>query len=145
MKLDLKNGFKSVYFIGIGGVSMSGLAQILNQEGKNVSGSDMKESDATNKLKSLGIKVNIGHKAENITDGIDLVVYTVAIKEDNPELLEAEKKGILCVERAVLLGNIMDNYNKSIAVAGTHGKTTTSSMLSEIMLQADKNPTITIG
>ena len=92
MKLDLKNGFKSVYFIGIGGVSMSGLAQILNQEGKNVSGSDMKESDATNKLKSLGIKVNIGHKAENITDGIDLVVYTAAVKEDNPELLEAEKK-----------------------------------------------------
>ena len=145
MKLDLKNGFKSVYFIGIGGVSMSGLAQILNQEGKNVSGSDMKESDATNKLKSLGIKVNIGHKAKNITDGIELVVYTAAVKEDNPELLEAEKKGILCVERAVLLGNIMDNYNKSIAVAGTHGKTTTSSMLSEIMLQAGKNPTITIG
>ena len=145
MKLDLKNGCKNIYFIGIGGVSMSGLAQILNKEGIHVSGSDMKQSDATDKLVSLGIKVNIGHKAENIVDGTDLVVYTAAVKSDNPELVEAEKKGILCVERAVLLGNIMDNYKKSIAVAGTHGKTTTSSMLSEIMLQADKNPTITIG
>ncbi len=145
MKLDLKNGCKNVYFIGIGGVSMSGLAQILNKEGVHVSGSDMKQSDATDKLVSLGIKVNIGHKAENIVDGIDLVVYTAAVKDDNPELVAAEKKGILCVERAVLLGSIMDNYEKSIAVAGTHGKTTTSSMLSEIMLQAGKNPTITIG
>ena len=145
MKLDLKNSFRNVYFIGIGGVSMSGLAQILFKEGLNVSGSDMKESDATKKLKSLGINVNTGHKAENITDRIDLVVYTAAVKSDNPELIRAQEMGILCVERAVLLGNIMDNYDKSIAVAGTHGKTTTSSMLSEIMLQAGKNPTITIG
>ena len=145
MKLDLNNSIKNVYFIGIGGVSMSGLAEILFKEGINVSGSDMKASPATEKLEKDGIKVNIGHKAENITNGIDLVVYTAAVKSDNPELLAANEKGILAVERAVLLGNIMDCYKKSIAVAGTHGKTTTSSMLSEITLYSGKNPTITIG
>jgi len=144
MKLDF-NRYKNIYFIGIGGVSMSGLAEILYIKGLTVSGSDMKESDATKKLKADGITVHIGHSAENITDGIDLVVYTAAVKNTNPEYIAAEQKGILTVERSVLLGNIMDWYEKSIAVAGTHGKTTTSSMISEIMLAAGKDPTITIG
>ncbi|MCI1958952.1 MAG: UDP-N-acetylmuramate--L-alanine ligase [Clostridia bacterium] len=144
MKLDF-NKYKNIYFIGIGGVSMSGLAEILYIKGLNVSGSDMKESDATKKLVSSGITVHIGHSAKNITDDINLVVYTAAIKSSNPEIIAAKEKGILTVERAVLLGNIMDWYEKSIAVAGTHGKTTTSSMIAEIMIAAKKDPTITIG
>lgn len=145
MKLDFENKYKNVYFIGIGGVSMSGLAEILVQKGIKVSGSDMKKGASTIKLENLGVKINYGHKAENITDDIDLVVYTAAIKDDNPELVAARAKGIDAVERAVLLGSIMSHYPNSIAVAGTHGKTTTTSMISEILLAADADPTITIG
>jgi len=145
MKLDFENKYKNIYFVGIGGVSMSGLAEILVQKGLKVSGTDIKESASTKKLENLGIKINYGHAYENITPDIDLVVYTAAVKEDNPELVSARDKGIDCVERAVLLGSIMDDYARSIAVAGTHGKTTTTSMISEILLAADADPTITIG
>jgi UDP-N-acetylmuramate--alanine ligase len=145
MKLDFENKYKSIYFIGIGGVSMSGLAQILLQKGLKVSGSDMKKSPSTQRLEKLGVNINYGHKYENILDSIDLVVYTAAVKEDNPEIMAAKDKNITVVERAVLLGSIMDNYSRSIAVAGTHGKTTTTSMVSEILLAADADPTITIG
>lgn len=145
MKLDFENTYKSIYFIGIGGVSMSGLAEILLQKGLTVSGSDMKKSASTQRLEKLGVKINYGHNYENINDNIDLVVYTAAVKEDNPEILAAKDKNITVVERAVLLGSIMDDYSRSIAVAGTHGKTTTTSMISEILLAADADPTITIG
>ena len=133
MKLDFENTYKSIYFIGIGGVSMSGLAEILLQKGLTVSGSDMKKSASTQRLEKLGVKINYGHNYENINDNIDLVVYTAAVKEDNPEILAAKDKNITVVERAVLLGSIMDDYSRSIAVAGTHGKTTTTSMISEIL------------
>jgi UDP-N-acetylmuramate--alanine ligase len=134
-----------VHFIGIGGISMSGLAEILLERGFTLSGSDSKESDLTRTLAAKGATVFYGQKASNIIDGIDLVVYTAAIHPDNPEFAAAKEKNIPMLSRAELLGQIMDNYQKSIAVAGTHGKTTTTSMMSEILLAADADPTITVG
>ncbi len=134
-----------IYFIGIGGISMSGLAEILVDRGCRVSGTDLKETPVIKHLQSLGIQVNFGHKKENITDDVDLIVYTAAIHPDNPELEAANEKGIPLMDRAHLLGEIMGEYANSIAVAGTHGKTTTTSMASEILLAADTDPTITVG
>lgn len=134
-----------IYFIGIGGISMSGLAEILKDRGCQVSGTDIKESDVTKHLESLGITIHYGHRAENITDDIDLVVYTAAIHPGNPELEAAKEKQIPLMDRARLLGQIMEEYQYSVAVAGTHGKTTTTSMVSEILLEAEKDPTITVG
>ena len=134
-----------IYFIGIGGISMSGLAEILVDRGCRVSGTDLKESPVVKHLQNLGIQVNFGHRKENITDDVDLVVYTAAIHPDNPELVAANEKGIPLMDRAHLLGEIMGEYGNSIAVAGTHGKTTTTSMVSEILLAADTDPTITVG
>lgn len=134
-----------IFFIGIGGISMSGLAEILKDRGCQVSGTDIKESDVTKHLESLGISIHYGHRAENITDDIDLVVYTAAIHPGNPELEAAKEKQIPLMDRARLLGHIMEEYQYSVAVAGTHGKTTTTSMVSEILLEAEKDPTITVG
>ena len=134
-----------VHFMGIGGISMSGLAEILLSEGFEVSGSDVKASPLTEKLTELGAKIAIGQRAENIKDGMQLLVYTAAISPDNAEFQEAQKKGIPMLKRAELLGQIMKNYRMPIAVSGTHGKTTTTSMISEILLGADKDPTITVG
>lgn len=136
---------KHIYFIGIGGISMSGLAEILAEKGCLVSGTDIKETPVTKHLQSLGIKINFGHRAENITDDVDLVVYTAAIHPDNPEYQAAQAKQIPLMDRARLLGEIMAEYEDSIAVAGTHGKTTTTSMVSEILLAANTDPTITVG
>lgn len=143
-KVDFKNPCR-VYFMGIGGISMSGLAEILIQEGFRVSGSDMKESDIIDTLRGMGADIHIGQVADNISDDIDLVVYTAAIKETNPEFMEVMRRSIPMLTRAQLLGQIMDNYRYGIAVSGTHGKTTTTSMLSHILLQADTDPTISIG
>ena len=134
-----------VHFIGIGGISMSGLAEILAEEGFTISGSDSKESDLTRHLESKGIQIFYGQKAANIIPGIDLVVYTAAIREDNEEWIAAKEKQLPMLTRAELLGQIMDNYERSIAVSGTHGKTTTTSMISHILLAADTDPTITVG
>ena len=134
-----------VHFIGIGGISMSGLAEILLERGFTVSGSDSHRSELTDKLESHGAQVFYGQKAENIIEGIDVVVYTAAIHPDNPEYMEAEAKGLPMLSRAEFLGQIMRNYQESIAIAGTHGKTTTTSMVSEILMDAKKDPTITVG
>ena len=134
-----------VYFVGIGGISMSGLAQILASEGFTVSGSDRSESAATKELQDSGIKVFIGQRAENITDDIDLAVFTAAIHPDNPEYIAVHEKGIPSLSRAELLGQLMKNYHLPVAVSGTHGKTTTTSMLSDILLCADVDPTLSIG
>lgn len=134
-----------VHFIGIGGISMSGLAEILLKEGFTVSGSDSKESELTRHLESAGAKVHYGQCAENIVPGIDAVVYTAAIHPDNPEYAAAVRAGIPLLARAELLGQIMRNYRHAIAVSGTHGKTTTTSMLSLILLEAQKDPTISVG
>lgn len=134
-----------VHFIGIGGISMSGLAEVLLQQGFIISGSDARESELTAHLEQLGVSVFYGQKAENIQAGIDLVVYTAAIHPDNPEFQAAKSAGIPMLTRADLLGQIMRNYASAIAVAGTHGKTTTTSMLSAILLKADTDPTISVG
>lgn len=134
-----------VHFIGIGGISMSGLAEILLEENFQISGSDMKASAMTDKLASLGASIMIGQKASNITDDIDLVVYTAAIHPDNPEFCAVKEHGIPMLTRAQLLGQMMDNYKNPIAVSGTHGKTTTTSMLTHVLLAAKKDPTISVG
>ena len=134
-----------VHFIGIGGISMSGLAEILLQEQFTVSGSDSRESDITRLLESLGAKVVIGQQASNITEDIDLIVYTAAIHPDNPEYAAAAASGKPMLTRAQLLGQVMSNYRYPVAVAGTHGKTTTTSMLTHILLAADSDPTISVG
>lgn len=134
-----------VHFIGIGGISMSGLSEILLKEGFTISGSDMKASDITAHLESLGAEIQIGQRGSNITPDIDLVVYTAAIHPDNEEYAAAVQAGIPMMTRAALLGQIMANYKRSIAVSGTHGKTTTTSMLSHILLEACTDPTISVG
>lgn len=133
-----------IHFIGIGGISMSSLAHILLHSGKKVSGSDTAKTHLTDELEALGAKISIGQSAENITNP-DLVVYTAAISDDNEELCAARNKGIRCIERAYLLGEIMKRYGMPIAVSGTHGKTTTTSMLTHVLLSADADPTVTVG
>lgn len=135
---------RHVHFIGIGGSSMSGLAEILLSQGYRVSGSDIKSSKATQKLENKGAQVTIGHKAENITNP-DLVVYTVAVKDENPEMVRSRELKIPVIDRAELLGLLMKRYSFGIAVAGTHGKTTTTSMITTIMLEAGTDPTAHIG
>lgn len=137
----------NVYFIGIGGISMSGLAMVLADRGFKVTGSDRQESEATAELTNAGIKVNIGQSASNIEgiDSPDLVVYTAAIHPDNPEYAAAKRLDIPMLTRAELLGQIMKHYYLPVNVAGTHGKTTTTAMVSKIMLEGKLDPTISIG
>lgn len=134
-----------IHFIGIGGISMSGLAEILIEEGFTVSGSDAKESSLTQKLTRMGARIYYGQRASNITDDIDCVVYTAAIRRDNAELMEAVARKIPMLTRAELLGQLMKNYDMPIAVSGTHGKTTTTSMISHILLEGDPDPTVSVG
>lgn len=134
-----------IHFIGIGGISMSGLAEILLEEGFTISGSDSRESDLTRRLADSGAHIIYGQSAANITDDIDVVVYTAAIHPDNPEFTCASVKGLPMLTRAQLLGQIMKNYQIPIAVSGTHGKTTTTSMASHILMEAGCDPTISVG
>ena len=134
-----------VHFIGIGGISMSGLAEVLLQEGFTISGSDSQRSELTRHLEEKGATVFYGQTADNIKPGIDVVVYTAAIHPDNAEFAAARSAGIPMLTRAELLGEIMRNYKTAIAVAGTHGKTTTTSMISMILLEAQADPTISVG
>ena len=143
-KIDFKHPVH-VHFIGIGGISMSGLAEILLREKFTISGSDAKESALTVHLEKLGAAVFYGQKASNIIEGIDVVVYTAAIHEDNEEYQAAVKKGLPMLSRAELLGQLMTNYDMPIAISGTHGKTTTTSMLSHILLAQNMDPTISVG
>jgi len=134
-----------IHFIGIGGISMSGLARLLTSRGFTVSGSDWHESDLTKELEALGIRVAIGQRAENITKDIDLVVYTAAVHSDNEEFCAAQAANIPLMPRSVLLGQIMKQYPHSVGIAGTHGKTTTTSILSVLLLAGELDPTITVG
>ncbi len=143
-KIDFSHPLR-VHFIGIGGISMSGLAEILLQENFQVSGSDAHESPLTKRLEEKGATIYIGQRASNIEDSIDLVVYTAAIHPDNPEYACVVKKGIPLLTRAELLGQIMANYSMPIAVSGTHGKTTTTSMISHMLLEGGCDPTVTVG
>ena len=140
----IKDKDKKIHFIGIGGISMSGLAAVLLNSGFKVSGSDFKDSPIVEKLKASGAEIYIGHKRENIKN-VDLVVYTAAIPSDNPELLEAQEKNIALMDRAEFLGEIMKGHKYNVAVSGTHGKTTCTSMLSHVTLAGNLDPTILVG
>lgn len=135
---------KHIHMIGIGGSSMSGLAELLVKEGYHVSGSDRSNGYALEKLRKLGVTVHVGHAPENV-HGADLVVYTAAILPDNPERVEMERLGLPNMERAELLGQLMEGYAQAVGVCGTHGKTTTTSMLSQILVECGKDPTVHIG
>ena len=134
-----------IHFIGIGGISMSGFAELLHSEGFTISGSDQNETKITKHLESLGIQVSYGQRGENITSDIDLIVYTAAISKDNPEYIASVESGIPMIDRAEMVGQVMKNYERAIAVSGTHGKTTTTSMISQVLLAAQMDPTISVG
>lgn len=134
-----------VHFIGIGGISMSGLAELLYKNGFKISGSDAKRSDVTKHLEALGIDVSYGQRPSNIPKETDCVVFTAAIKPDNEEFVAAGERNLPMLERAELLGQIMLYFKSSIGIAGTHGKTTTTSMLSLILIDAGKDPTVSVG
>lgn len=136
---------KKVYFIGIGGISMSGLAHILNASDYIVSGSDQQQNQQTEELIQEGIKINKEQIKENITKEIDLVIYTAAIRSDNPEYIRSKELEIPMWSRAKLLGYIISHYEKSICISGTHGKTTTTSMTSHLLMQLGIKPTISVG
>ena len=141
---ELLNHIKRIHFIGIGGSGMCPLAEILRSEGFELSGSDMNEGETLDRIKSYGIPVYMGHAAENIK-GAELVVYSAAIKETNPERKAASEQGIPCIERSVMLGVVTRRYKRSIAVSGTHGKTTTTAMLSQILIGSGFDPSAIIG
>jgi UDP-N-acetylmuramate--alanine ligase len=133
-----------VHCIGIGGIGLSAIAEILLNEGYRVSGSDMKESETTDRLISRGANVYLGHRAKNISDA-DLVVYSVAVPKNNPELEAAGEQGIPTVTRAQILGELMARKKNSVAVAGAHGKTTTTAMIALVLKNSGKDPTILVG
>ena len=143
MSLNI-NKDHNIHFIGIGGVSMSGLAEILLHRGYKVSGSDMNASPITEHLKNIGATIYIGQKKENLNN-VGAVVYTAAISEDNEELIAARKLNVPLFNRAQFLGEIMKDFHHNIAVSGTHGKTTTTSMYSHVLLSAELDPTILVG
>jgi UDP-N-acetylmuramate--alanine ligase len=136
--------YKHVHCIGIGGIGLSAIAEIFLSRGYWVSGSDMKESEVTEKLQQAGAMVFIGHAGSNV-QGADLVVYSSAVSQDNPELITAMENGIPVANRAEVLGALMSEYTNSIAIAGTHGKTTTTSMVSLILENYGLDPTVLVG
>jgi UDP-N-acetylmuramate--alanine ligase len=139
----MKHAVKHIHFVGIGGAGMSGIAEILHNLGYAVSGSDQNEGAVTRRLVSLGIRVAVGHAAENIT-GAEAVVTSTAVKGDNPEVLAARAKRIPVVPRAVMLAELM-RLKRGIAIAGTHGKTTTTSLVTSVLAEAGVDPTFVIG
>ena len=136
--------YKNIHFIGIGGSGMCPLAEILNAEGFNITGSDMNDSDTLDRIKSYGIKVFMNHSAENVVN-VDLIVYSAAIKDTNPELVYASEHNIPVMERCDMLGVVTSRYNRSIAVSGTHGKTTTTGMITQVLIGSGFSPSSIIG
>ena len=141
---DILSQVQKIHFIGIGGSGMCPIAEILLHKGYLLSGSDTAESDTLARIRGYGIPVFMGQKAENV-DGAELVVYSAAIKQDNPELAAAKRKGIPTVERSVMLGMVTRRFPDTVAVAGTHGKTTTTAMTTQILLEAGLDPSAIIG
>ena len=136
---------KYVFFVGIGGIGMSGIAELLLNLGFNVSGSDINENENITRLKNLNIDVKIGHSPSNINQDTDVLVYSSAVPVENPEIVRARQKGIPIIRRAEMLGELISVKETSIAVSGTHGKTTTSSMIGTILAYAKKDPTMVVG
>lgn len=143
-KLDFSHPC-SLYFVGIGGISMCCLAELLADAGFRVQGSDRTKSHLTDVLESKGITVHIGQRAQNIPQDVDCAVFTGAIHPDNPEYIAVQERNIPRLTRGELMGQIMKNYRIPIGISGTHGKTTTTSMVSEILLKADTDPTLSVG
>ena len=144
-KINLGNAITKVHFIGIGGISMSGLAEVLKRDGYTVTGSDNSQTAITDHLQSVGIPVAFPNAAANIPPDADMIVYTAAIRPDNPEFIAARETGKPMLERAALLGLMLQGYDKAICVAGSHGKTTATMFMTEILLEAGLDPTISIG
>ena len=142
--IDILTKYKNIHMIGIGGVSMSGIAAILKNFGFHVTGSDANDSDSIKLLKDKGIKVTVGHNLEDISKA-DVVVYSAAIKQDDPEMLQAKKLNIETIERADFLGILTRCFKDTICISGTHGKTTTTSMVSLCFIEALKDPSIQVG
>jgi UDP-N-acetylmuramate--alanine ligase len=140
---DFMTSFRRVHFIGVGGVGMSGIAEVLKNLGYSVSGSDRAPSPTTERLARLGVEVHIGHSASNI-DGADVIVTSSAIRQDNPEIVAAQAARVPMVPRAEMLGELM-RFRRGIAIAGTHGKTTTTSLVASVLAEADYDPTFVIG
>lgn len=143
-KIDF-NTPKTAYFIGIGGISMSAFAELLHSMGFTIHGSDRTKSEITKHLEGLGLKIVYEQTGDNITSDIDFVVYTAAISKDNPEFVKATELGLPMMERASMVGQVMKNYSTAVAVSGTHGKTSTTSIASHIMIEAGMDPTISVG
>lgn len=141
--MDILNK-NNYHFIGVGGIGVSAIARMLFLQNKKVSGSDIASSEITDDMEKLGINVFIGQKAENINSGVEVVIYTVAIKDNNLELLEARKKGITCVSYPEALGELSKDMF-TIAVSGTHGKTTTTAMIGHILKEVGMDPTVIVG
>lgn len=141
--INLSN-INHAHCIGIGGIGLSAIAEILLERGCTVTGSDMKESDITDKLIKKGAHIFLGHRDRNV-EGAQLVIYSAAVSDENPEIVRAKELGIPCVSRAEALGALMNEYENSIAISGTHGKTTTTSMVSLILKDAGLDPTILVG
>ena len=141
---DILSNVKKIHFVGIGGSGMCPIAEILYHRDFQLTGSDTNESDTLARIRSYGIPVSMGHKAENVGDA-ELVVYTAAVKADNPELVAARAKGIPVVERSVMLGMVTRRYPNPVAVSGTHGKTTTTALITQILINAGIDPTAIIG
>ncbi|MCX8027542.1 MAG: UDP-N-acetylmuramate--L-alanine ligase [Thermodesulfovibrionales bacterium] len=137
------NKFRAIHFVGIGGIGMSGIAEVLHNLGYEITGSDIKQSDTTKRLHSIGIKVKIGHEAENIGNA-HVVVISSAVKSDNPEVVEAKRRGIPVIPRAEMLAEL-GRLKYGILIAGAHGKTTTTSLLSTLMSDGGFDPTVVIG
>ena len=141
---NLLDTIRRMHFVGIGGSGMCPMAEILHHRGYTITGSDINESDTLERIRGYGIKVSMGHRAENIGDA-ELVVYTAAAKQDNPELVAAREKGIPTLERSIVLGMLTDQFQNTIAVSGTHGKTSTTGMLTQILIEAGEDPSAVIG
>lgn len=136
---------KVCHLVGIGGVSMSPLAEVLSGMGLIIHGSDMNEGENVKRLEDKNIRVFIGHRAENITPDVDFLVRTAAVHDDNPEIIEAHRRGVPVFERTQAWGCIMRDYRNALCIAGTHGKTTTTSMSTHILMAAQQDPTVMIG
>ncbi|MBP9687313.1 UDP-N-acetylmuramate--L-alanine ligase [Candidatus Woesebacteria bacterium] len=143
MNLNL-NTINSVHFIGIGGIGVSAIAHLMQLNGKRVSGSDMADSPVIERLRNKGIKISIGHNAYNITKETDLVIYSIAVKDTNPEIIEAKEKSITLLSYPQALSSLSKNL-QTIAISGTHGKTTTTAMLANVLMAAQFNPTVIVG
>jgi len=135
----------NIFFVGIGGIGMSGIAELLMNLRFNISGSDISENENVKRLRGMGVDIRIGHNINNVTNDIDVLVYSSAVSLENPEIMRAKQKGIPVIRRAEMLGELISVKETSIAIGGTHGKTTTSSMVGTVLSHAKMDPTLVVG